>query len=386
MSDFFIIIPSNVQPELHCNNTASQFRVTFDRSYDLNDGEWEVALMEITYVNSMYNVVNEYYQVEEVKETAFIPKYVKNTVIHGNTAGSFSAPIDNDVILEYDKVTNRYRLEKREKEKNDWSYTMSRKVAIDLGLASSRSVGEGDDVIILREKQSSLIGRYKPAEEITVGTFSIERKEKETVSTSKTWNHSLTPGYYDTLSALTDELNGTNKNPMTKMSEVVGDKDFIQFKIPKVDTSSKALDLVKWIYEDYTQHLLVAIKDGYRLIMCNGLHDILGFKSKILEAGVHRTEYPCMLNRGIYNFFIYCSIIRPIAVGDVQAQLLRMVDVPTGKHWGSVACRTMTTPIYIPLNTNNFNSIHFEIRDDTGQLIRFSNAKTIITLHFRQKT
>ena len=388
MSDFSIIVPSNVQPELH-QNTASEFRVTFDRSYDLSDGEWEVALMEITYVNSMYNLVNEYYQVEEAEKNVYVPKYMQNTVIHNNNdPASFSTPLDNDVELVWKKNLHRYRLRKKDGKKNDWSYSIPKNVAIQLGFWSSNSNTPGEDVIILREKETSVTAPFVPADKITVGTFTIDRKEKkntDSTTSGKAWKHGLTAGYYPTLSALTDELNGTSKDPMTKITEIVGDKDYVEFKIPKVNTSTKALDHVKWTYEDNTQHLLVVVKNGYRLIMHNGLHEILGFASDKLEAGVHRAKYPCMLNRGVYNFFIYCSIIQPIAVGDVQAQLLRMVDVPMGKHWSSVTCRTMTNPIYIPLNTNSFNSIHFEIRDDTGELIRFTNAKTTVTLHFRRK-
>lgn len=59
---FYLILPSNVQPNLHKNNTASSFQTTFPTAYQLT-GEWEVALTEVSYVNTMPTINAETFSI-----------------------------------------------------------------------------------------------------------------------------------------------------------------------------------------------------------------------------------------------------------------------------------------------------------------------------------
>ena len=52
MSDFVIHLPSNVQPTRFPSNCASNYSTQLDNAIDLN-GEWDVALVEVTYPKSV---------------------------------------------------------------------------------------------------------------------------------------------------------------------------------------------------------------------------------------------------------------------------------------------------------------------------------------------
>ena len=55
--DFTLVFPSNAQPQTY-RNTASYFQTDLDNPIDLN-GQWEVALQDLSYVNSIKTLSNE---------------------------------------------------------------------------------------------------------------------------------------------------------------------------------------------------------------------------------------------------------------------------------------------------------------------------------------
>ena len=67
MKDFYIILPSNSCPLIFPDNEASKFNVEFQNPIYL-DGEWEVALMDFTFVyNTFPYYSNSLIQYEKVK-------------------------------------------------------------------------------------------------------------------------------------------------------------------------------------------------------------------------------------------------------------------------------------------------------------------------------
>ena len=57
MEAFTITLPSNANPTIFPNNTASEYSTEFGNPIQLN-GRWEVALNEITYYNNIYSLNN----------------------------------------------------------------------------------------------------------------------------------------------------------------------------------------------------------------------------------------------------------------------------------------------------------------------------------------
>ena len=91
----------------------------------------------------------------------------------------------------------------------------------------------------------------------------------------------------------------------------------------------------------------------------------------------------CDLQRGFYSLYVYCDIIEPTVVGDVNVPLLRCVNI-SGKHEETVD-RIYDTVHYVPLHHKQFDSIDINIRDDAGRSVPFQRGKVIVTLHLRMK-
>jgi hypothetical protein len=85
----------------------------------------------------------------------------------------------------------------------------------------------------------------------------------------------------------------------------------------------------------------------------------------------------------IQSLFVYCDIIDYQYVGDAYVPLLRNVVVENS--FPKTAIAHYDNPHYVNINKSEINTIHVEIRDDTGEKIKFDQGKVIIKLHFRQK-
>jgi hypothetical protein len=115
---------------------------------------------------------------------------------------------------------------------------------------------------------------------------------------------------------------------------------------------------------------------------------ILGFSDHILPvldmvSEIVSTSPPDVIEIG--ELFVYTDIITHQFIGDTKAKVLRVVAVETAlksskKHFSKL----YDTPHYVPLERNNIETIKINIRDKTGNTIRFANGAVIVKLHFRK--
>jgi hypothetical protein len=100
------------------------------------------------------------------------------------------------------------------------------------------------------------------------------------------------------------------------------------------------------------------------------------------------------LPRKIYHYdfehyphylYVYCDLVRPIIVSDTETQLLRVVKVPMPDEQHETACSSFSNLMYVPLMKNHFQTVEFDIRDQTGESVEFRAGTTIATLHFRKR-
>ena len=83
--------------------------------------------------------------------------------------------------------------------------------------------------------------------------------------------------------------------------------------------------------------------------------------------------------------YLYCDIIKPVLVGNTEAQLLRRVEIPNNLTIGGQVVIKYQNPYYVPLVRSEFDRIEIDIKDDTGRSIDFPFGSTCVTLHFRKK-
>ena len=80
---------------------------------------------------------------------------------------------------------------------------------------------------------------------------------------------------------------------------------------------------------------------------------------------------------------VYCDIVEPQNVGDTFAQLLRTICT-TGEFNKSTE-KIYTSPHYIPVCKSFITNINIDIRDPSGEKVKFENllSKVLVKLHFK---
>jgi len=169
----------------------------------------------------------------------------------------------------------------------------------------------------------------------------------------------VSPGYYKNIHDLVTELNKSVIN-------VLADEACIVLK-----------------YHNVSRKIKIILRDGCAVSFKQGLADVLGFEPYKVYTESFESSYYSDIHRGFYTLYVYCNICEPQVVGNYCVPLLRAVHI-AGEH-GEFVNKTYTEPHYVPINTNKFDVIEIEIKNDIGENVSFKTGKVICKLHFRQK-
>lgn len=182
----------------------------------------------------------------------------------------------------------------------------------------------------------------------------------------------LRSGYYESIEELCQEI----------------EKEMLPF-------SDNCKYLPKFIIDKVTQ--MVYIKPGMnkdnRLLLPRlnrELAEILGFDFYSIKAPKHNVsmlvlpDRPADISAGISTLFVYCNLVVPQYIGDTRAKLLKTVEVPSIKKFGDSVSIPYPSPHYVPVLTNDFESIEIDIKDDTNTPVHFMFGRTRVKLHFRK--
>jgi len=105
---------------------------------------------------------------------------------------------------------------------------------------------------------------------------------------------------------------------------------------------------------------------------------------EIYRKEIFKAYHPVEITGGYHSLFVYSDVIYPTLIGDTCAPLLRVVEIPQNSKFGDQIVCTYPDTHYLPLLTNEFESIEIAIRNDTGQYMPFEYGRSIATLHFRK--
>lgn len=198
--------------------------------------------------------------------------------------------------------------------------------------------------------------------------------------------------------------------------------NLINLKFSKMQESYPSMKLPELYLEEKSK--IVSIKLGLlrnRFVfpeLSENICNMLGFKKKSIDerAGTQLLEYAEELNaqpdetRGEYDppeaptkkikihadkifnlslgynsIYVYCDVVKHSFVGDSLSPLLRFVEIPPNYSYGEQVVCTYPDTHYIPLITNEFETIEIAIRNDIGDLMPFVSGRSIIVLHFRTR-
>ena len=162
-----------------------------------------------------------------------------------------------------------------------------------------------------------------------------------------------------------------------------------------VNTRDDALQMVAqghvgFYYMKNIQKVGFHLMTNYRFRFSDDLANILGFSSGVTyytrRVGFMIGEHKASIrsNRPFKTAYVYCNIVEPVIVGHTKVRLLRTIEM--NGNGSNVVHQIFPTPIYLPLQTKNFDTVEINIMNDIGELLPFLEGKSTVVLHFKRVT
>jgi hypothetical protein len=148
---------------------------------------------------------------------------------------------------------------------------------------------------------------------------------------------------------------------------------------PTIDGTSLKMD-----FNERTHKIWFKMnREAHHLTFSPNLAEILAMPKKRHDIDLtYVSETEIDVNRGSHTFFVYCDVVQDSIVGDVKAPLLRSV-IARG-HYGENVHEVFSKPMYLPLRTNQFDTVRISIKDESGRPVKFNYGNSCVTLHFRR--
>ena len=125
----------------------------------------------------------------------------------------------------------------------------------------------------------------------------------------------------------------------------------------------------------------------YFILIAPRLQQILGFKTtRSFSSGSFISEVPINLQQPrVQKMSVYTNIIDYVHVGSQMEQLLRTFLHENG-NGERIVMKEFLHNIYVPVRETCISCIKIIICDENFHEIPFHNGKTMVTLHFKQRS
>lgn len=190
------------------------------------------------------------------------------------------------------------------------------------------------------------------------------------VSDSHKYNGSISPGFYNSVSDIIDEvLNQTRAD--------LGDW-------LRVDRVTNRTEVIK------TEKLVARLSHSNSLNYFHfhgRLATQLGFAPDTNVFKYELSPYVGNIYFGVpEQLFVYCDLVEPQMIGYESSQILKIVNTTNSEHKFGTPCHRAFQKIhYIPVMKKEFESVEINLRDIAGQLFPFCHGVVLIKLHFKEK-
>ena len=366
--NFYMTLPSNTKLD---GNTTSNFRVRLPQKIQL-DGDWEVALVEIMYPHSWYNVSGH----EITKKDMLLNK------MHPN---SFYIWIYDHFFVHCLVPTNYYGNVKKLLN------------AIELGLQYAITLSKtrlGSDA----QKRTSFfetnvqnlrdqVLKEQKKLEATIKTRKLREKAadnlKQTTSLEATIKkRKLKEKAADRLKQRYEKVYKDLQRQIKSQEEALADW------LVKAETfkGGKLQNLVKFEYDSILHRVHVELDPQIvtHVKLSPNLAYMLGYEEDAtFKKRKNYAPFQPDLRNGFYALYVYCTIAENQIVGNYRVPLLRAVHVE-GEH-GDIREKIFQTPHYVPITAKEFDTVELDIKDDRNQSVHFAFGKVIVKLHFRKQ-
>lgn len=150
----------------------------------------------------------------------------------------------------------------------------------------------------------------------------------------------------------------------------------------KAMTLTSHKNKIEFQYHHVTKRVKIKTKEAAKVILNEGISELLGFEPGEYAGNV-QSPFIADPNASFPVMYVYCDLVEPQIVGDVQAPLLKIVKVE-GKD-GEIVNAHYVRPFYLPVIRQHFQTIEMEIRLNSGSFVPFERGRVIAVLHFRMR-
>ena len=194
----------------------------------------------------------------------------------------------------------------------------------------------------------------------------------------RTWYNLPADSSYFELNRVTDEPQPLVSVKFNRGAYYNRPKDLLEYLVPAVKKYDASFDAS---FNNVTKRIDFKGDGLYKIKTYPPLAYMLGLKvNEWWTLSKRPSTYPCDLNAGIYNLFVYTDIIQYQAVGDSYSPLLGVVNVKG--DFGDITNIRYHTLHYMPLSKNYIKNIRIEIKSDRNKPVDFVFGNTIVKLHF----
>lgn len=398
--DFYVVLPSNACESEHPDNIASKYTVSWENPMNFEEGDWQVAMTELTYnytplsVNASFGIDYfcktrpelhlEILALKKIEQSRF-EHMLKLAPQDFGTPEVFWSPVlgeqDDDFLHNFEKefhMVPRFSFNKVDEGKYSVElYHPTREMAISFQ-SQEEALKFGFSELV--KKSEVVNGRHFI---VSSGYVDVALLEKEEIfsgggmqialfSTERVERHRLM----------------INKAAYWATDYIMADSLLQEFKsIFSLLRTEKNTGILEFRLRD----------DVLSIHLMNGFNFVLGFDQVDFQNKyeLFRGKYPVQRELGFDHMYVYASCCAPIRVGDVMVPLLKSVFIEGNPVMSSQdATRSqyrtrnfvIKNPMYVPVSGTIINSVEINIRDDSGRLVNFEpGSKTSITLHFRRR-
>ena len=340
MDDFYVILPSNSCGDIHPDNAANKYFVSWQTPIDLN-GQWKVALTEANFNYIKSTISTEFaieYEVASLHTLEVESKLTFQTNV--NTGEKFNARFPVNA------VTTKLDIQMPGNEPYKW-----KKPVVHLQTNNYLSISCDDyfEIKFQSLEEAQLCG-FDRQTEYCGGDFSMLSDNpvpiREIPPRPEQPTDNTLPDHWDKLvafNAWADQANELSRIHIPKLT--------FRFKSPVYSRVIHLANLTEKIMKS-PEEIAVAIRDQFgsvfadfayldskinfqvhdnisKVRLCNGLNFILGFEQVQFHRDVRFTNnilyqigsYPPQMGRAINNIYVYASICKPIHVGGVMVPL-----------------------------------------------------------------
>lgn len=359
-----IVLVSNVRDPR--NTTTGHFFTKLATPLKL-EGNWNVGLKKMIYLNTTHNISeNAYIEIEHHAET----NKIRNPDRAPHLVYDMLRPHNLNVYFRMNDYANHAEMQFKFNADKNKPKTEFRYYKVECFLGDDRKKTVYKRVI------DPLIQIYTlkfPDGMWTAGDSKLDRSEmvNDLYVQIGYWSPYRLPipeGYYNTVESLTSTIN---------------------------DLSAHMKEWVHFEYNSSLNRTIINVKNVllHHINLSDDIKLALGFKSsQYSPSSTNRRivgEEEPELQGGLFPLHILTNIVEPMLVGEgVYQPMLETIAVDANRgHFGEIIEHVVKSPLYRPVAIRDqIDEIEIKIVDDMGRQVRFDNihgdAKTLLLLHF----